>query len=253
MIKPLNNWNKRLLPLFAPAILASAILAGCTEEAADGTETSPEDVSEEEPSESQEPETAENAEPSETQEPDTADEEEAMPESAEPAQDAPADLGAPYDQLEEFIAAYELPAEGRVPTEDDAYSVFPNPNAVVIYENGYTFDAETRRLIMIKYNEDGEKPEPAPGQETGVVLGAIADAMATPNLDEVLTGTDVAYVTGRLEEAKALNDFEPLEVWLTARIEELQSAGALEDGDGKDAALADIQAHFDSFNSIWRQ
>ena len=45
--------------------------------------------------------------------------------------------------------------EGRLPKGDPAYIEFTDPDKIVAYENGYTFDSITKATLTIAYINNG--------------------------------------------------------------------------------------------------
>lgn len=110
-------------------------------------------------------------------------------------------LESPYKEIGEYFTEWELPEGGR---EGD----FING---VTYENGYTFDKDTKLVLAREWGEEGEKPEPTEEQKPGVIMGLIVDAHDIAMNSQ--TGQTEA-IFERLEEVHSLNDFEPLQEWL---------------------------------------
>ncbi|ALS74099.1 hypothetical protein AUC31_01990 [Planococcus rifietoensis] len=132
---------------------------------------------------------------------------EATAEEETPEQEDP-QLESPYQEIKEHFDSYELPEEGRL-----ADSEFVN---AVEYENGYTFDQDTKAMVARIHSESGPT-EPTEGQKTGVIMGWLQDASGIPSPENRVGGNadgQVAAPLSRLQQIKDLNDFEPLEQWL---------------------------------------
>ncbi|RLJ87030.1 hypothetical protein [Planococcus citreus] len=119
-----------------------------------------------------------------------------------------AQLESPYQEIKDHFDSYELPEEGRL-----ADSEFIN---AVEYENGYTFDQDTKAMVARIHLESGPA-EPTEGQNTGVIMGWLQDASAIPTPENRTKGNaagQVDPILNRLQQIKELNDFEPLEQWV---------------------------------------
>lgn len=150
--------------------------------------------------ESAEVETTEN-QPQDESSPDTS--------AKETVQKEETKLESPYQEINDYFDEWELPEGG----EENSEMV----NGVT-YDNGYTFDKTTKALAARAYQANGSPAEPTEEQKVGVIMGWLADAAAIPAPEHRTTGNaagQVANPLSRLDQVKELNDFEPLEEWIT--------------------------------------
>lgn len=118
-------------------------------------------------------------------------------------------LEYPYDEIKKYFDEWELP-EGGEEGKD-----FMN---AVTYENGYTFEKDTKMLIA-RVHPDGVGPaEPTEDQAVGVIMGWLVDAAAMMTPEDRPTGNatsgQVEPSLLRLKDAQALNNFAPLNEWI---------------------------------------
>lgn len=140
------------------------------------------------------------------------------------------EIESPYKEIANHFESWELPTEGVLPTSDEAYEGI-DPKRIVIYENGYGFNKDTKTLLFRTYDENGKPIEPTPEQEIGVVLGEIADIADNPlnefdakSNSEFFVDTIDNKLSGLNEMKKYANGFEPLEEWIDGTIETFTSA-----------------------------
>lgn len=81
-------------------------------------------------------------------------------------------LESPYQEIKEHFDSYELPEEGRLADSESVNGID--------YENGYTFDQDTKAMIGRVHTETGPA-EPTEGQITGVIMGWLQDASGIPS------------------------------------------------------------------------
>ncbi len=118
-------------------------------------------------------------------------------------------LESPYQEIKEYFDAWELPEGGKEDTE--------MVNGIT-YDNGYTFDKNTKVLIARLHPAEGEPAEPTEDQKVGVIMGWLQDAAAIPEPEYRAKGNAAGQVANplfRLSEAKQLNDFAPLDEWIS--------------------------------------
>lgn len=131
-------------------------------------------------------------------------------------------LESPYQEINDYFEEWELPEGGDKDSE---------PGDRVTYENGYTFDKTTKALISRSYQVNDGPAEPTEEQQVGVIMGWLTDAAAIPAPEHRTTGNaagQVAYPLSRLDQVKELNDFEPLEEWITETEEIWKDFDAIE-------------------------
>lgn len=137
-------------------------------------------------------------------------------------------------EIAQFFADYELPEEGKLPNDDPSLENI-KVERFVAYDNGIMFERSNGAMVARKYDKDNVPAEPTPEQTTGVVMGLISEAVEKQHADEEAEGVD--KIVNLLTEAKELNDFAPLDEWLSARIEGYEKASAMEDGQERTDAL----------------
>ncbi|WP_035001218.1 hypothetical protein [Bhargavaea cecembensis] len=158
----------------------------------------------------------------------------------------------PYEpEIAQFFADYELPEAGQIPKDDPTYKGV-NVDALVAYENGMMFERSSGQMVARKHYDDGTKSEPTPEQATGAVMGLIADAASNGGAQRHASqGSE--FMIGRLSEAKELNEFPPLEEWLTARIEGYTAADAMNDDQDRVLALTNENAELNKMVQLFRK
>ena len=183
--------------IFTITALSALILAGCTEPekaAVDG---------------SSEPEIFLDLNGVEYTVADTVNEEVKEDGEVIPASDE--QLLATYNEIVEYFAEWELPSEGILPEDHGAYDRLLIE--AVAYENGYTFEKETKKLFSRSYDVGAAPAEPTEGQIPGVLMGIISEVagdltnMSTQNqqLGRGLLGAEdveeiLPFITMKFEE-----------------------------------------------------
>ncbi|MFP3357505.1 hypothetical protein R0K17_09035 [Planococcus sp. SIMBA_143] len=155
-----------------------------------------------------------------------------------------AQLESPYQEIKEHFDSYELPEEGRL-----ADSEFVN---AVEYENGYTFDQDTKAMVARIHSESGPA-EPTDGQNTGVVMGWLQDASAIPTPENRTKGNaagQVDPILNRLQQIKELNDFEPLEQWVIETENSLMNFDEIETEQERAEVYADTYERLEKMSSL---
>ena len=116
-------------------------------------------------------------------------------------------LESPYKEIKQHFDQWELPEGGEE-------GEFVNS---ITYENGYTFDKDTKAMMARSWGETGEEPEATEEQEVGIIMGHLLDATEIPSPENRTKGNasgQTEPIVQKLQEVKELNDFEPLEEWI---------------------------------------
>ena len=116
-------------------------------------------------------------------------------------------LESPYKEIKQHFDQWELPEGGEE-------GEFVNS---ITYENGYTFDKDTKAMMARSWGENGEEPEATEEQEVGIIMGHLLDATEIPSPENRTKGNasgQTEPIVQKLQEVKELNDFEPLEEWI---------------------------------------
>lgn len=124
-------------------------------------------------------------------------------------------LESPYKEIKQHFKEWELPSGGE-PSDEFFNSVR--------YENGYFFDKDSGVLVAREWEDGSGKPEPTEDQKVGVIMGLLSDASDLSSH----SGGESEAILGKIEEAKSLNDYEPLEDWLIDAEEIFINAEGLE-------------------------
>lgn len=141
------------------------------------------------------------------------------------ADDEPEDevtLESPYKEIKQHFDQWELPEGGEE-------GEFVNS---ITYENGYTFDRDTKAMMARSWGENGEEPEATEEQEVGIIMGHLLDAAEIPSPESRTKGNasdQTEPIVQKLQEVKRLNDFEPLEEWILKTEEIYKGYDDLED------------------------
>lgn len=131
-------------------------------------------------------------------------------------------LESPYKEIKQHFDQWELPEGGEE-------GEFVNS---VTYENGYTFDKDTKAMIARSWGKNGEEPGATEEQEVGIIMGRLLDAAEIPSPENRTKGNasgQTEPIVQRLEEVKELNDFEPLKEWILETEEIFKAYDDLED------------------------
>lgn len=137
-------------------------------------------------------------------------------------------LESPYKEIKEHFENYELPDVGKV------------DGRLVSYENGYTFDKETKFMIGREWNEDETVNEPTEDQKTGVIMGFLVDAAELGDFEDMTVtnyNEQMSHPISRLNQISELTDFEPLKEWSQETASLLDEAQNLDSGDERQALL----------------
>lgn len=162
---------------------------------------------------------------SEVQEDQTSDEVTTASETKEEKEDV---LESPYKEIKEHFDNYELPSGGK---ED---------GRLVSYENGYTFDKETKFMMGREWNENETVNEPTEEQKTGVIMGFLVDAAELGNFEDMTVtnyNEQMSHPISRLNQVSEMADFEPLKEWSQETASLLDEAQNLDSGDERQALL----------------
>lgn len=157
-----------------------------------------------------------------------------------------AGLDAPYDEIGQYLADWELPEEGLLPIGKEVENLEPSTEELAAYENGYGFRRDTGALILRSHGLDGAKPVPTKAQFPGVFMGLIGDIIYSASAEyeghegasltdqEVQAIVDDAALTKlpRLKELMEYSDGnEPLDAWLAETILLFEEAAVGSDGE----------------------
>ena len=157
-------------------------------------------------------------------------------------------LESPYKEIKEHFDNYELPEEGVVKANEGKSFA-----GSIEYENGYTFNSETKALDGRSYSETEGPEEPTEGQKTGVAMGWLVDAAAMGEFEDLTisnSSEQMSHPISRLNQVKELTDFEPLDKWATETIAILDKAQNMEAGDERQAVLKEGYDELQKMNSL---
>lgn len=154
-------------------------------------------------------------------------------------------LDAPYDEIGQYLADWELPEEGLLPIGEEVENMEPSTETLAAYENGYGFLRDNGMLVLRSHGLDGETPGPTAGQFPGVFMGFIEDinySASTENEGSKETPPNAQKVQAMVEDAnsvklprlKELKEFsggnELLDDWLEDTIRVFEEATVSTDG-----------------------
>lgn len=151
-------------------------------------------------------------------------------------------LESPYKEIKAHFDEYELPKEGII-----------NEGATIEYENGYTFNKETKALSGRKWNEDGTVNAPTEEQKTGVVMGFLYDAAALGAFEDMTVSNSneqMHHPISRLKQVQELSEFEPLDQWAKETAELLDKAQNMEYGEARQALLKEGYDELQKMSSL---
>lgn len=154
-------------------------------------------------------------------------------------------LDAPYDEIGQYLADWELPEQGLLPIGEDVENMEPSTETLAAYENGYGFLRDNGMLVLRSHGLDGETPGPTAEQFPGVFMGFIGDinySASAENEGSEETPPNAQKVQAMMEDTKSvkllrlkeLKEFsggnELLDAWLEDTIRVFEEAAASTDG-----------------------
>lgn len=157
-------------------------------------------------------------------------------------------LESPYKEIKDHFDSYELPAEGVVKANEGKSFA-----GSVEYENGYTFNSETKALDGRSYSETDGPEEPTEGQKTGVAMGWLVDAAAMGEFEDITISNSkdqMQQPISRLNQVKELTEFEPLDSWATDVIATFEKAQNMDSGDERQAVIKEGYDELQKMNSL---
>lgn len=153
-----------------------------------------------------------------------------------------ATLESPYKEIKTHFDDYELPMEGII-----------NKGTTIEYENGYTFDSETKALTGRKWNDDGTVNAPTEGQKTGIVMGFLYDAAALGAFEDMTitnSNEQMSHPISRLKQVQELTEFGPLDQWAEETAELLDKAQNMEYGEARQEVLKEGYDELQKMSSL---
>ena len=129
-------------------------------------------------------------------------------------------LDSPYDEIATYFSEWELPEEGILPKDHEAY--YGLAIEIVAYENGYMFETETKEYFGRFSEANAPTPEPTKEQATGLLIGIISEVAG----DLANDARQNPHLEGKVVRADDVGDFLP---FITLKFEEVVKYANQED------------------------